>query len=98
MQNQNKTGERVEKDPGRILQDLREYTDAHPVFARKMKERGVEFTPEWLRKRAERSAFAGLRVVRRLVPWIVEKEIVQRERAVLDAYTLLKDVIVEDKY
>ena len=96
MQNLNKTAKRVEKEPSRILQELREHAATHPVFARKMKERGVEFTPDWLKKKASTAAFRGLHGWKRLIPAVAQAAIVQHERAILYAYTDLKGFIVEE--
>ncbi len=97
MQNQNRTAQRVEREPSRILQELREHAATHPNFAEKAKKAGFEFTESWLRKDAERWAFAGLREWKRLIPAVARNSVSQHERAILSACELLKDVVIEEE-
>lgn len=96
MQNRNLTANQVEKEPSRILQELRDYAATHPVFARKMKEKGVEFTPEWLKKTASKRAFRGLHIWKSVIPQIAQATIAKRERSILKSYSELTRYIVED--
>jgi hypothetical protein len=97
MINRNPTARPVERDPIRILEELEKQAQTHPIFARKAQEVNYEFSRLWLRQRAEKTAFSGLRGWRRLIPSVAQKAVYGHEKVILSAMELLRDVVVEEK-
>lgn len=96
MKNNNPTAKHVEKEPEAMLRELVGLAATHPVFARKLQERGIVLDMPSLRERAKKRRFSKFRFWRQWIPQIAESDIDRSVRSDLVALMNIKDVVVEE--